>query len=157
MPRSYCLSAIMLLSIYFMLTTTNRVHCGSQYYVFIYLCIIYFGIHTMHTYPKEGKLLHYLYTYVILTTLKAEVPFDPQKLSLEVDPSQNGGSASRTHQHTAGENKVITPKQQFLCIILFFICRYLKWPWQKCCRSNLNFFIFRPSSTVLGHFSIVLL
>ena len=28
MPRSYCLSAIMLLSIYFMLTTTNRVHCG---------------------------------------------------------------------------------------------------------------------------------
>jgi hypothetical protein len=27
MPRSYCLSAIMLLSIYFMLTTMNRVHC----------------------------------------------------------------------------------------------------------------------------------
>ena len=29
MPRSYCLTAITLLSIYFMLTTTNRVHCGN--------------------------------------------------------------------------------------------------------------------------------
>ena len=31
---------------------------------------------------------------------------------------------------------------------------HLKWPWQlcslrKCCRSNLNFYIFRPCSTVL--------
>ena len=29
---SYCLIAIMLLSIYFMLTTTNRNHCGTKQY-----------------------------------------------------------------------------------------------------------------------------
>ena len=63
MPRSYCLSAIMLLSIYFILTTTNRVHCDTPASRVITICITA----NFHSHPTKHNCVEaYPITSILL-------------------------------------------------------------------------------------------